>query len=215
MQKKESLFSLKNPAFILLLFMIVVSAISYFGAYYNDVWFYECLLGWIGITILWITSNRFRFSNLVYVLAGIHFLVLAIGAHYSYEEMPLFDWIRDFFHLSRNHYDRVGHFMQGFVPAIILREFLIRKNKYPRGKMLPAIIVLAILGTSAFYEFIEWWMVILVYKSAGGEWLGMQGDVFDAQGDMLMAFIGAILGLLFLSKIHDKSIAKVVRDRTK
>jgi len=209
-KKKVSIITLKNPTWILFLYMLIVSAITYIGAYYQDVWVFECMLGWIGITALLVTSNKFRFSNFVYFLVGIHFLVLAIGAHYSYAEMPLFDWLKNTFHLQRNYYDRVGHFMQGFVPAIIARELLIRKTKLERGKMMSFLIVSSMLGLSAFYEFIEWWMVIFIYPTQGIEWLGTQGDIWDAQGDMFMAFSGAILALLLLSKAHDKSIKKLM-----
>lgn len=207
--QKESIFSLKNPAFVLFIFAILVSAITYVGAYYKDVWVFELIIGWIGVTILLLTSNKLRFSSFVYFLVGIHFLVLAIGAHYSYAEMPLFNWLKDTLGLQRNYYDRVGHFMQGFVPAIIARELLLRKTKLEKGKMMGFLIIFTILGLSAFYEFIEWWMVIFVYPEQGIAWLGMQGDVFDAQGDMFMAFIGATLAILLLSKIHDRSMKKL------
>ncbi len=207
-EKRAKIFSLKNPAWILFIYMIFVLIITYIGAYYIDVWFFEVIIGFIGITILLLTSNRFRFSNFIYVMVGIHFLVLAIGGHYSYAEMPLFDWLKDMFNLQRN-YDRVGHFMQGFVPALIARELILRKSKLEKGKILGFLVVFSMLGLAAFYEFIEWWMVIFVYPTQGIAWLGMQGDIWDAHQDMFMAFTGAILALLFLSKIHDRSIEKV------
>lgn len=208
-------FKLKNPAFLLFLYAILASAISYVGAYDPWVWFFEVIIGFVGISILLLTYHKFRFSNLVYILVAIHFAILATGAHYTYAEMPLFDWLRDAFDLSRNHFDRVGHFAQGFVPAIIAREIFLRKTNLKKGKMLAFIVIFTILGLSAFYEFIEWWSVILIYSSEGVAWLGTQGDIWDAHQDMFMAFSGAILALLFLSRLHDRSMAKVLKTKPK
>ena len=208
----HKIFKLNNHAFLLLLYSILISAITFINAYDPWTWFFEVIIGFIGITILLFTSNRFRFSNIVYILAAIHFTILAIGAHYTYAEMPLFNWLRDTFGLARNYYDRVGHFAQGFVPAIIAREIFLRKTKLEKGKMLFFIVVAAMLGLSAFYEFIEWWTVLLFYKGEGMNWLGIQGDIWDAHQDMFMAFSGAILALVLLSKLHDKSMAKIKRD---
>jgi putative membrane protein len=210
-EKKAKMLSLRNPAFILSIQALVVSAITYIGAYYKDVWVFELVLGWIAVTALLLTSGRFRFSNMVYYMVGIHFLVLAIGAHYSYAEMPLFNWLKDAFNLQRNYYDRVGHFMQGFVPAMVARELILRQSKLEKGRLLGCLVILTVLGLSAFYEFIEWWVVIFIYPTQGIVWLGMQGDIWDAQQDMFQAFIGATIAILFFSNMHDRSMTKVMR----
>ncbi len=172
-----------------------------------DVWAFEIAAGVVGVALLVATFRWFRFSNLVYVLVGIHFAILAVAAKYTYAEMPLFNWLRDALHLSRNHYDRVGHFAQGFVPAMIVRELLLRTTGLRRGKMLTFLCACVCLALSAAWELLEWWMVVLFYPSRGPEWLGMQGDPWDAQWDMLMALVGAVAALLLLSRRHDRSMA--------
>ncbi len=206
-----TIISSKNPAFILCVLATIVSGISYVGAYYKDVWIFELILGWIAVAALLLTSGRFRFSRMVYYLVAIHFLILAIGAHYSYAEMPLFNWLRDTFDLQRNYYDRVGHFMQGFVPAIVARELILRKSKLGKGKLLSVLVVFTMLGLSAFYEFVEWWIVLFIYPEQGIAWLGMQGDTWDAQQDMFQAFIGATAAIVFLSRLHDRSMTRSVK----
>ena len=166
-------------------------------------WFLEVLPALLGVGILAATYSRFRFSMLVYVLVSLHAVILMVGGHYTYAEMPAFNWLRDTFGLSRNHYDRVGHFAQGFVPAIIAREFLLRRSPLRRGKLLFFIVVSICLAASAAYEFIEWW-VSLAVGSAADAFLGTQGDVWDTQWDMFMALVGAIIALLSLSGIHDR-----------
>jgi putative membrane protein len=198
-----------KPFQLMLLIATVFFIWSAIKPYDYGVWIFELALGLIGIGILIITYSRFRFSGLVYILVGIHFAVLAIGAKYTYAEMPLFNWLRDTFHLSRNHYDRVGHFMQGFVPALIVREVLLRKTPLKPGGWLSFLCISVCLGFSAFYELLEWWMVIFIYPKEGANWLGLQGDIFDAQGDMFMALIGATLAILLLSRAHDRSIKKI------
>ncbi len=201
----------KNPSLLLVAYAIIISVITFINAYDPWTWFFEVIIGFVGILILFFTYNKFRFSNLSYILVGVHFTILAIGAHYTYAEMPLFNWLRDTFGLARNYYDRVGHFAQGFVPAILAREIFFRITKIRKGKMLFFIIVTTMLGLSAFYEFIEWWTVLLFYGGEGMNWLGIQGDIWDAHHDMLMAFLGAILSLLFLSRAHDRSMEKLLK----
>jgi putative membrane protein len=168
-------------------------------------WFLEALPAISAFILLAVTYKRFRFSNLVYVLVWMHTLVLLVGAHYTYAEVPLFNWIRDTYQLKRNSYDGVGHFSQGFFPAIITREILLRKTAV-RGKWLPFIVVCIVLAFSAFYELIEWW-VALGTGSAGDAFLGTQGDVWDTQKDMALCLVGSILSLLFLSRLHDRSMS--------
>lgn len=156
------------------------------------------------------TYGSFRFTTLVYFLVWLHAWVLLVGGHYTYSEVPLFSWIRDSFGLSRNYYDRVGHFFQGFVPAIVAREILIRKSPVKTGGWLFFIVVCVTLAMSAFYEFIEWW-VAAVSGTAADEFLATQGDVWDTQWDMFTAFVGAVISLLALRKTHDRALERAAR----
>ena len=185
-----------TPPIILTIYCVIVAIISLIGAADFWVWVFEIYTGVLALIILNLTYKRFPFSNLVYWLVGVHFTVLAVGAHYTYAEMPLFNWLRDTFDLSRNHYDRVGHFMQGFVPVIVAREILLRTTKIVRSKMLAFISVSICLAISAFWEILEMTVVLLFYKEAGMAWLGTQGDTFDPVWDMTMALIGAILAYI-------------------
>ncbi|AET69073.1 putative membrane protein [Desulfosporosinus orientis DSM 765] len=166
-------------------------------------WFLEVLPALIGLIVIVMTFHRFRLTNLVYGLVLIHAVILMIGGHYTYAEMPLFTWLKDTLHLERNYYDRLGHFAQGFIPAVIVREILLRKLELPRGKWLSAIVISVCLAISALYELIEWGVAELT-GTAAEAFLGTQGDVWDTQWDMFMALWGAILSLIFLSNIHDK-----------
>jgi len=130
-----------------------------------------------------------------------------VGGHYTYAKVPLFDWIRDYYELSRNNYDKVGHFAQGFIPAIIAREILIRKSIVTGRKWLNFLVVCFCLAFSAFYELIEWWVAAFTGESAEA-FLGTQGYVWDTQSDMAFALLGAVLALSFLSKTHDSQLKK-------
>ncbi|PKM47427.1 MAG: DUF2238 domain-containing protein [Firmicutes bacterium HGW-Firmicutes-8] len=171
-------------------------------------WVLEVLPAVIGLIIVLYTYNRFRLTNLVYMLICIHAIILVIGGHYTYAEMPVFNWIRDAFGLARNHYDRLGHLAQGFIPAMIAREIFLRKSPLQRGKMLFFLVVSVCLAVSAFYEFIEWWVAV-ASGTAANAFLGTQGDVWDTQWDMFLAFCGAIISQLILSKQHDKQLEKM------
>ena len=171
-------------------------------------WFLEVLPALIGFIVVAGTYKKFRLTNLTYILIIIHCIILMVGGHYTYAEVPLFDWIRDYFELQRNNYDKVGHFAQGFVPAIIAREILLRKSVV-RGVVWQNFIVVCIcLAMSAFYEFIEWWVAIFSGESAEA-FLGTQGYVWDTQSDMALALLGAVLSLVSLSKWHDKQLNKI------
>ena len=148
-----------------------------------------------------------RLTNLCYTLIWIHAIILLIGAHYTYAEVPLFNWIRDTFELSRNHYDRLGHFFQGFAPAIVTREVLMLATPLKKGKWLSFIIVCICLAISAAYELLEW-SVAEITSTAAEAFLGTQGDVWDSQKDMALCLAGAILSLILLSKLHDKQLKK-------
>jgi putative membrane protein len=138
----------------------------------------------------------------------LHCLILIIGGHYTYAEVPLFDWIKETFNQSRNNYDKVGHFAQGFVPALIIREIFVRKNVVNGPKWLGFIIVSVSLAISAFYELIEWFVSINTGES-GDAFLGTQGDIWDTQSDMLTALIGAIIAVIVFSRIQQRSISQL------
>jgi putative membrane protein len=158
--------------------------------------------------ILAATYPRFQFTRLVYVLVWLHAVILIIGGHYTYAEMPLFDWVRDTFGLARNHYDRVGHLAQGFFPAIIVRELLLRLSPLTSGKWLFTIVACVCLAISAFYELIEWW-VAWATGSAATAFLATQGDVWDTQWDMFLALLGAIISQLLLGRFHDRGLERL------
>jgi len=159
----------------------------------------------IAAPILAKTFHSFRLTPMLYILIAVHAVILIVGGHYTYAEVPLFDWIKDFFGFSRNHYDRVGHLAQGFIPAIVVREILIRKKVVKRGRWLFFLVVCCCLAFSAFYELIEWWVAIGTGEAADS-FLGTQGDLWDTQWDMFVAMTGAIASLLFLGKLHDHQL---------
>lgn len=170
--------------------------------------FLEIIPAIIGILVLTFTFKKFRFTNFTYLLILVHCIILFVGGHYTYAEVPLFDYIREVFHQSRNNYDKVGHFAQGLVPAMIIRELFIRKKVISNKSFFNFIIVSICLSISAAYEWIEWW-VSLATGDGGDAFLGTQGYVWDTQSDMLFATIGAIVGLILFSKIQDKQILKI------
>jgi putative membrane protein len=164
----------------------------------------------IGIPILVGTYRRFPLTPLSYVLIWIHACILLIGGHYTYAEVPLFNWIRDAFHLSRNHYDRVGHLAQGFIPAILAREILLRTSPLRPGKWLFFLVCCVALALSAFYELTEWWAALLTSPETGTAFLGTQGDLWDTQWDMTLALAGAILSQLAVGRLHDEQLSRLV-----
>ena len=175
-------------------------------------WFLEVLPAMIGAVILLYSYHSFRLTPLLYSLILFHCIVLMVGGHYTYAEVPLFDTIKELFNLERNNYDKVGHFAQGFVPAIIAREILLRKNVVNAGVnsqvWLNVFIVSICLAFSAFYELIEWWVAIATGENAEA-FLGTQGYIWDTQSDMAVALLGAICAIIFLAKIHDKQLLQL------
>lgn len=171
-------------------------------------WFLEVLPAIVGVAILAAVYQKFRFTTLVYVLIALHAVILMIGGHYTYAEVPLFNWLRDEFGLARNHYDRVGHFAQGFVPALIAREVLLRRTPLRPGGWLFTIVTAICLAISALYELFEW-AVAEATGTAAGAFLGTQGDVWDTQKDMALCFVGAIVAQVALSYIHDVQLQNV------
>ena len=173
-------------------------------------WFLEVSPALMAFGLLLATRSRFPFTPMAYKLILLHCIILMIGGHYTYAEVPLFDWLRDQFHLERNNYDKVGHFAQGFIPAIVAREILFR-NQVVAGKYWLVLVVVSFcLAISAFYEIIEWW-VALLSKEAAASFLGTQGYVWDTQSDMGWALIGAVMALLLMSRAHDRQIAALSR----
>lgn len=170
--------------------------------------FLEIIPAIIGVLILAFTFKKFRFTDFTYFLILIHCIILFVGGHYTYAEVPLFDTIREIFHQSRNNYDKVGHFAQGLVPEMIIRELFIRKKVISNPSFFNFIIVSICLAISAAYEWIEWGVSIAT-GDGGDAFLGTQGYVWDTQSDMLFATIGAIVGLMIFSKIQDKQLQKV------
>lgn len=171
-------------------------------------WFLEVGPVIAGGVILAITHHRFPLTHLLYAFLFLHAVILIIGGHYTYAEVPAGFWVRDYFDLSRNHYDRLGHFAQGFIPALLAREILKRRSPLDGSKWLPFLVVCICLSFSAFYELIEWWSALALGQSAD-QFLGTQGDVWDSQWDMFFALIGAIASLALLGRAHDKSLAKL------
>ena len=172
-------------------------------------WFLEVLPVFIGLFILLLTYKKYPLTPLLYTLILIHMVILMVGGHYTYAEVPLFDWIKELFDHSRNNYDKVGHFAQGFIPAILAREILIRKDIIQGAKIWLNFIILSIvLAFSAFYELVEWWVALAVGEDADA-FLGAQGYLWDTQSDMGYALGGAVVAILLLSKIHDRQISEV------
>jgi len=200
-------FARKEPQ-ILLGLVAAALVVSRIGPYDPVTWFLEIVPILIIAPILIVTYRKFPLTPLLYRLLFVHALILILGGHYTYARVPVGYWFQDLLDLSRNHYDRVGHLAQGFVPAILVREILLRRSPLVRGKWLFFLTVSVCLAFSAFYEFTEWWAAV-----AGGEgaenFLGTQGDVWDTQWDMFLAFTGAITSQLILSKIHDRQLEKM------
>ncbi|PIF29629.1 putative membrane protein [Flavobacterium sp. 9] len=192
--------------------LLAIFAISLVASVINPKEGFTCFLeiipAIIGFLILAFTFKKFRFTNFTYTLILIHCIILFVGGHYTYAEVPFFDYIKEVFHQSRNNYDKVGHFAQGLVPAMIIRELFIRKEVISNKSFFNFIIVCICLAISATYEFIEWF-VSLATGEGGDAFLGTQGYVWDTQSDMLFATIGAIVGLIVFSKIQDKQIKTI------
>jgi putative membrane protein len=169
------------------------------------IWFLEVAPALIGLIILGVTFKTFRLTTLTYILILLHSIILMIGGHYTYAEVPFFDWLKEYFDLARNNYDKIGHFAQGFIPAIIAREILLRKNVVTRSSWLAFIVVSICLAISAFYELIEWWVAILSGESAEA-FLGTQGYVWDTQSDMAIALLGSVMALIIFSRVHDNQL---------
>jgi len=170
-------------------------------------WMLEVAPAIVGAAILLATRKRFPLTRLAYALILIHCVILMVGGHYTYAEVPLGDWFRDLLDSPRNNYDKLGHLAQGFVPAIIAREVVIRLDVFNSAAWRNFFIVCFCLAVSAFYELIEWW-VALTSDEAADAFLGTQGYVWDTQSDMFLALIGAVLALALLGRLHDRQLTE-------
>lgn len=171
-------------------------------------WFLEVLPALVGIAIILGTWRRFPLTPLLCTLVALHMIVLAVGGHYTYALVPAGDWVRDWLGLSRNHYDRLGHFAQGFVPAMIARELFLRLRVVAKRGWLNYLILSACLAISALYELLEW-TTALILGEGSDSFLGTQGDVWDTQADMFVCLVGATSALVFLRKWHDRQLREI------
>jgi putative membrane protein len=171
-------------------------------------WSLEVAPAAFGFAALAATFRRFRFTTFTYSLMAIHAVILFIGAHYTYADVPLFNWLRDIGLFSRNNYDKVGHLAQGFFPAIVTREVLVRTSPLAGSRWLPFLVVSVCLALSGFYEIIEWWVSVLT-GSAGDSFLGTQGYIWDTQSDMFLCLVGSVASLALFSASHHRSMQRV------
>jgi putative membrane protein len=199
---------MKHLPAILLVIVTAVLIWSGIGPYDRGTWYAEVAPVLIVLPLLVFTRKTFPLTPLLYVLIALHCCVLLIGGHYTYALTPMGEWMRDILGTERNPYDRLGHLMQGFVPAIAIRELLLRTSPLKAGKWLAAIIWFSCMGIAACYEIIEWWAALAAGQAADG-FLGAQGDVWDTCADMLCCGIGAALALLALSRWHNRQLATI------
>ena len=192
----------------LTLLAVVAGFFVWSGIHPHDrfTWFLEIVPLLVAVPILLGTYRRFRLSSLTCILITLHAVILMVGGHYTYAEVPLFNWIRDHFHLHRNEYDHLGHFAQGFVPAIIAREILLRMRVLRRGAWLFFLVVCICLSISLLYELFEWAVAIFTGTSAAA-FLGGQGDPWDTQKDMAWALAGALFAMSTMQRLHDYSLS--------
>ena len=199
---------MRRSHFVLLLGVLAVLAWSAWKPYDRLTWWLETFPTMIGLIILAATYRKFQFTTVCYTCIALHMCLLCVGGHYTYAREPLFNWLRSVFHWQRNHFDRLGHFAQGFVPALIAREIFVRFRVLNRPSWMPFVVICVCLGISACYEFFEWWTALLS-GSASTEFLATQGDVWDTQADMFMALIGAVCALIFMSRWQDRQLARI------
>ncbi|HRZ09463.1 MAG TPA: DUF2238 domain-containing protein [Gemmatimonadales bacterium] len=198
----------------LALLAVVLAVLAWSGVHPHDrfTWLLEVAPVLIGVPVLLSTGRRFPLTPLLYTLLAVHACILMVGGKYTYAEVPAGFWVSDVLGLARNHYDRLGHFAQGFIPAILAREILVRTSPLRGSRWLPFVVVAFCLAFSAFYEMIEWWTAVLAGASSTA-FLGTQGDVWDTQWDMFLALIGAVSALLVLARAHDRQLARLLPGR--
>jgi len=187
---------------------VLALGLSGIGVYDRLTWVLEVVPILVGLPLLFWTRDSFRLTPLLYRLLFLHALILMAGGHYTYARVPAGDWVRDFFHLARNPYDRLGHFAQGFVPAILAREILVRRTPLKPGGWLFFLVVCVCLAFSAFYELTEWLLALILGQGAD-DFLGTQGDPWDTQWDMFMALTGSVSAQLILSAVHQRQLAAI------
>jgi putative membrane protein len=175
------------------------------GPHDYPTWLLEVTPAIIAAAVLWYTRERFPLTRLVYILILIHCIILMIGGHYTYALVPLGDWVQQAFDQARNNYDKLGHLAQGFIPAMVAREILIRNRVVNFPGWRDFLVVCVVLAISAFYELVEWW-VALLSEEAADSFLGTQGYIWDTQSDMWFALIGAVMALVLLSRLHDRQL---------
>ena len=173
-------------------------------------WFLEVAPALIGVVLMAVTYRRFPLTPMLSFFILIHCWILMVGGHYTYAEVPAFDWLRDAFDLERNNYDKVGHFAQGFVPALLAREILIRRHVVKSIGWMNVFIVSICLAFSAFYELVEWWVALASGEDAEA-FLGTQGYIWDTQSDMALALVGAICSIILLSRWHDRALTRLTQ----
>jgi putative membrane protein len=198
---------LLKPAIWLALFFLVLGW-SAWQPHDYPTWWLEVLPALVALIVLFLTRERFPLTPLAYWLILVHSIILMVGGHYTYAEVPVGDWVRELTGGERNNYDKLGHLAQGFIPAVVVREILVRNYVLAKRSWLAVIVVSICLAFSAFYELVEWWVALLSAEAAES-FLGTQGYVWDTQSDMFLAFLGAVLALLMLSRIHDRQIRTV------
>ncbi|MFQ5703784.1 MAG: DUF2238 domain-containing protein [Gemmatimonadales bacterium] len=191
---------------------IIALVTSGLGPQDRFTWILEVFPIFIAVPVLLTTYRRFPLTPVAYLLIFVHALVLMVGGHYTYAQVPLGFWVSDLLDLGRNHYDRLGHFAQGFVPAIIIREILIRRSPLESGKWMVFLVSSTCLALSAAYEFVEWWTAVATGDSADA-FLGTQGDVWDTQWDMFLALLGAVVAQLSLARLHDRQLGRLSSGR--
>lgn len=192
----------------LLALVAAVLVWSGIGPHDRFTWFLEVAPVLIGVPVLAYLYPRFRLTRLVYTLIWVHAVILMVGGHYTYAQVPFGFWMQETFGFARNHYDRIGHFAQGFIPAMLAREIFIRKSPLRGSRWLPFVVICFCLAFSAFYELIEFWTALAAGEGAE-DFLGTQGDVWDTQWDMQLALIGAITALVTLSRVHDRGLERL------
>ena len=188
--------------------LLAVLAWSWIGADDPGVWLMEVLPVFIALPVLAFTRSRFPLTPLVYALILVHAIILMVGGHYTYARVPLGFWMQEWFDFSRNHYDRIGHLAQGFIPAMVAREILLRQTPLKPGGWVFFLVTSVCLAISAVYEFVEWWTALALGAGAD-EFLATQGDPFDTQADMLMATLGAMLAQALLARWHDRQLRRL------
>lgn len=189
---------------------LIALAVSGWRPYDRGTWLLEVAPVFVALPLLVASRAHYPLTTLLYVLIFLHFLVLIVGGTYTYARVPAGSWVQEAFSLARNPYDKLGHFMQGFVPAMVAREVLVRGNQVRSRRMLAFICLCIALAISAFYELIEWWVALALGQGAD-EFLGTQGDPWDTQSDMLMALIGSITALVTLSRVHDRQLERLTQ----